>query len=139
MKYNGIELKEFTSDKPVVFNPPRTMLVWDRTDSEPCERDVVGYLPLREYRKVITRGDEYMFCAEIPETPKSRRATNRELAEWLVRGNGEYLCLLSNMVHDNYSYYYNFEDEECHNSVRVRKWYDKEWHQPTADYMGLED
>ena len=84
MKYNGIELKEFTSDKPVVFNPPRTMLVWDRTDSEPCERDVVGYLPLREYRKVITRGDEYMFCAEIPETPKSRRATNRELVKWLA-------------------------------------------------------
>ena len=29
MKYKGKELKEFTSDKPVVFDPPKKMVVWD--------------------------------------------------------------------------------------------------------------
>ena len=29
MKYKGIELKEFTSEKPVIFDQPKRMLVWD--------------------------------------------------------------------------------------------------------------
>lgn len=139
MKYNGIELKEFTSDKPVLFNPPRTMLVWNRADSEPCERNVVGYLPIREYRKVITRGDEYMFCAEIPETPKSRRATNRELAKWLASGNGESLNHRSNIVHHEYSYGFSLDNESVPSTHVIRKWEDKEWHEPTIDYIGLSE
>ena len=35
MKYKGIELKEFTSDKTVVFDPPKEMLVWDYESSCP--------------------------------------------------------------------------------------------------------
>ena len=40
MKYKGIELKEFESEKPVLFDPPRKMLVWDYDDETPTEVDV---------------------------------------------------------------------------------------------------
>lgn len=30
MVYNGIEAKEFTSDKSVVFDPPKWMPCWDK-------------------------------------------------------------------------------------------------------------
>ena len=33
MIYKGIELKEFTSEKPVVFDPPKRMLVWNDCDN----------------------------------------------------------------------------------------------------------
>ena len=139
MKYNGIELKEFTSDKPVLFDPPREMLVWDRTDSEPFERSVVGYFPIRTIaRKVITMTDSFMRCAEIPKTPKSRRATNRELAMWLAKGNGEILDKSLGMVFTRYSYSELQADDACvSHSDFVRKWDDKEWHEPTIDYIRL--
>ncbi len=128
MKYNGIELKEFTSDRPVVFDPPRKMLVWDVVDREPCERTIVAYLPGRSMHSAVGMNDAYSYCAEIPEEPKPRRATNRELAKWLAQGNGERV-----FVDDPRSD--NLPVSEC---VRVRKWDDEDWHEPTADYMGLE-
>ena len=141
MKYNGIELEEFTSDEPVLFNPPRKMLVWDRADSEPCERNVVGYFPNRiGVKKVITTTDTFMRCAEIPEPPESRRATNRELAMWLAKGNGEILDKKLGMVFTRYSYSELQADDACvSHSDFVRKWDDKEWHEPTIDYIGLSE
>ncbi len=127
MKHNGIELKEFTSDRPVVFDPPRDMLVWDSGYSEALARLVHAYVPVRHW-PVIAEDNNWTHCAEIPEQPKPRRATNRELAKWLAQGNGERV-----FVDDHRSD--NLPVSEC---VRVRKWDDEEWHEPTADYMGLE-
>lgn len=137
MKYNGIELEEFTSDKPVVFDPPRKMLCWDYTDRGPREGTVLAYIPERSYC-VITALPEFMHCAEIPEAPKSRRATELELAKWLAQGNG---CFTN--VDGDYCWTYAEFDrtnpgKECIKNWRVRKWDDEEWHEPTADYMGLE-
>ena len=138
MKYNGIELKEFTSDEPVLFNPPRKMLVWDRADSEPCERDVVGYFPNRIcVRKVITTTDTFTRCAEIPEPSESRRATNLELAKWLAAGNGENLDRRYNTVYHEYSYGVNLANESVPPTHVIRKWDEVKWHEPTTDYMGL--
>jgi hypothetical protein len=137
MKYYGQKLKKFTSEIPVAFNPPRRMLVWDNDFDKPREADIFAYLPGLRY-PAITESTKYACCAEIPEPPKPRRATNRELAQWLTQGNGEYLNLQSNMVHNSYSYQRCFEEEECHSSVQVRKLDDEDWHEPTADYMGLE-
>ena len=73
---------------------------------------------------------------EIPEEPKPRRATNRELAEWLAKGNGQksgnkgIACI-------SYSYGHLADDCEIDKTVVVRKWGDAEWHEPTVDYMGL--
>ena len=54
MKYQGIELKEFTSDKSVVFDPPKKMLVWDddncRIIGDPVP--VYAYIPDRVMKVV---------------------------------------------------------------------------------------
>lgn len=79
MEYKGIELKEFKSEKPVLFDPPKRMLVWDYDYNTPTEVDVIAFIPNR-YRRVIEQMSMHIHCAEIPEV-MCRRATNRELAK----------------------------------------------------------
>lgn len=67
MKYNGMKLKEFTSDKPVVFDPPRRMVVWDE-NIEAREDLVYAYIPKRFVYKVIGHSCAWQHCAEIPGT-----------------------------------------------------------------------
>ena len=143
MEYKGIELKEFTSDRPVVFDPPKKMLVWDDASGIGVRSDIVhAYLPVRCQP---VQGPEYSWghCAEIPEElpeeTKPRQATNLELAKWLAKGNGMVKtsggsCVCSNFCLTTYNI-----DDTCSNEWVVRKWDDKEWHEPTADYMGLEE
>lgn len=67
MKYKGIELKEFTSDKPVVFDPPKMMFVRDcRFQGRTHKAMVLAYLPGRRLRVIGTNGT-YSHCANIPE------------------------------------------------------------------------
>ena len=138
MKYNGTELKEFTSDSIVVFDPPRKMLVWDTGRIEVSARAVQAYIPGRDW-PVIAEDNTWKHCAEIPEEPKSRRATNMELAKWLAQGNGlvKTSCGSCMCSYLDWLATYNVDDA-CSNELVVRKWDDEEWHEPTADYMGLE-
>lgn len=142
MKYKGIELTEFKSDKAVLFDPPKKMLVWDSDDGD-YELDdpinVYAYLPAHPTYKVTAYPGTWKHCAEIPEELKPRRATNRELIKWLAQGNGLFKRSPGNIVWS----YIGFSDEieiedECNLDVLIRKWDDKEWHEPTTDYMGLE-
>lgn len=66
MKYNGMKLKEFTSDKLVVFDPPKRMLVWDTATDTPRVMDIVAYLPKCDY-PVRSKNAVWNHCAEIPE------------------------------------------------------------------------
>ena len=136
MKYKGIELKEFTSEKPVLFDPPRKMLVWDYDDEIPIEKDVIAFIPNR-YRKVVLQNSAYIRCAEIPDKG-SELATNRELAKWLVLGNGQYQ-VSGGRIWTEHHYDIGQDDDACSNFIKVRKWGDKEWHEPTREYLGLED
>ena len=136
MKYKGIELKEFESGKPVVFDPPKRMLVWDYVDGTPIEKDVIAFIPNR-YHKVIEQTSLYIHCAEIPEVV-CRRATNRELAKWLVLGNGQYK-MSGGKIWTEYPYDIGQDDDACSNFIKVRKWCENEWHEPTREYLGLED
>lgn len=65
MKYNGIELKEFKSNKAVIFNIPKKMIVWDSADSKPIKLDVYAYLPALDLpvKSIVKR---WKHCAEIP-------------------------------------------------------------------------
>lgn len=137
MKYKGIELKEYKSDKPVVFDPPKKMLVWDEIMDTPLEAKVYSYMPAWIY-PVGTSTQTFCHCAEIPEEPKPRRATNLELMKWLAQGNGWCTNTLSSGVWAFHEFDVDYADEPCHKNFRIRKWDDKEWHEPTADYMGLE-
>ena len=137
MKYKGIELKEFTSEKPVLFDPPKRMLVWNDGDNEPATEQVFAFIPNRCY-PVIATDDNLDHCSEIPEF-MCRRATNRELAKWLVLGNGQCQMSGSCRIWTELSYDIGHDDEVCLKNIKVRKWSDKEWHEPTREYLGLED
>ena len=144
MKYKGIEIKDFTNGAPILFDPPKKMLCWDLgvelLDSEDIHT-VYAYIPCNIY-PVKTSNGCFIKCAEIPEIteePKTRRATNLELSKWLAHANG--VCKYSRDSMRSFtslSYIDAEADNECKSSWLVRKWDDKEWHEPTADYMGLE-
>ena len=136
MKYKGIELNEFESEKPVLFDPPKLMLVWNDGNSEPLEDNVFAFFPNRCY-PVIGTDDNLDHCAEIPEV-LCRRATNRELAKWLVLGHGQYK-VSGGRIWTEHHYDIGQDDDACSNFIKVRKWCDKEWHEPTREYLGLED
>ena len=137
MKYKGIELKEFTSEKPVIFDQPKRMLVWDYDDETPTKKDVLAFIPNRCY-PVIATDDNLDHCAEIPEV-MCRRATNRELAKWLALGNGQYRVSGGIRIWTEHPYDIGHDDDTCSKFIKVCKWCDKEWHEPTREYLGLED
>ena len=147
MKYKGIELKEITTSQ--IFDPPKEMLVWNYVDSTPFKVTVHAIVASKTFPVIAKEGD-YQYCAEIPEEPKPRRVTNRELSKWLAKGHGE--CM--NPDSDSYSYAdlskanlasstYTYSgiseaNKEVPFYVKVRKWDDVDWHEPTVDYMGIE-
>lgn len=133
MKYKGIELKEFESEKPVVFDPPKRMLVWDYDDETPTEVDVIAFIPNR-YHKAIEQMSVYIHCAEIPD---SEQATVIQLAEWVSKGFG--LIKKAGYVTNYVSAEESDEHRPVSDCILVRKWGDKEWHKPTREYLGLED
>ena len=134
MEYNGIELKEITTSQ--IFDPPKEMLVWDYVDSAPFKMPVHAIVASKTFPVIAEEGD-YQYCAEIPEEPKSRRATNRELSKWLAKGHGEYRNQIG-AVSNLYIYVDLETDVAVPSYIRARKWDDIDWHEPTVDYMGIE-
>lgn len=136
MKYKGIELKEFTSDKPVAFDPPKKMLVWDDDDRMCRYAAVLAYLP-DSTSPVIEDCSFWQHCAEDPDKG-SELATNRELAKWLALGNGQYKVNGGDWIWTEHHYGIKQDDDACLKFIFVRKWDDTEWHKPTREYLGLE-
>lgn len=145
INYNGMELEIL---EPQIFDCPKTCVVWDIDNPSPngfSVKQVLAVLPM-SFRKdtgikpVITNDrTQWNFCALLPDPPKPRRATNRELARWLIEGKAQIRYNDSNMVYVGWNYKEFEDDLPCSNNVLVRKWSDTEWHEPTVDYMGLED
>lgn len=140
MKYKGIELKEITT--PQVFDPPKEMLVWSDCNSSDTQTVYAVIRTLKGTTQVVCNGNlRYLHCADIPEEPKPRRATNRELAKWLATGIGEW-CMKNGTgrigANTNYGYSEYEENQNVTDGVLIRKWEDTDWHEPTVDYMGIE-
>lgn len=139
MKYKGKELKEITV--PQAFDPPKQMFVWDNDVN--CDEPLVQtvYAVIRTLagttQAVGPASSRWLHCAEIPEEPKSRRATNRELSKWLAQGNGE--KSEGDWRFDGHAYERDKANVEVSNKINVRKWEDAYWHEPTVDYMGIKD
>ena len=135
MKYKGIELNEFESEKPVLFDPPKRMLMWNDGDDEAFEANVYAFIPKTNFPVI---GSYYNFdhCAEIPDTG-SELSTVIQVAEWASKGYG--LMKRAGCITN----YVSFSEDDEHSQVSdvtlVRKWGDKEWHKPTREYLGLED
>lgn len=140
IKYNGMELEEFSSDKPVIFDSPRAALCWMNNGWQGgvCEY-ILAFIPRSDSCLVVTDHSTWLHCALLPEKPAPSRATNRELAKWLAQGNGE-VNIYNTEVHTYFNYTPENANSECNEEkFKVRKWEDTEWHEPTADYLGLED
>ncbi len=136
MEYNGIELTEVTESQ--IVDPPKEMFVWDYDPGCLLKADVLAIVNGRESGyPVITKTGTYRHCAEIPEEPKPRRATNRELSKWLAKGHGEYRNQIG-AVSNLYIYVDLETDVAVPSYIRVRKWDDADWHEPVVDYMGIE-
>lgn len=135
MKYKGIELEEIT--EPQLFNPPKTMLVWDNDGECPVELNVCAIVN-RDGFRVITERSAWRHCAEIPEEPKKKLATYRELARWLAEGNGE-MKAGSELAYTHMNYNLIRANSEADSTAKVRKWEDTEWVAPTREYLGLGD
>ena len=135
MKYKEIELNEFTSEKPVLFDQPKLMLVWNGYDNKPFKESVVAFIPNR-CCPVVGTNCIFEHCAEIPEE-SSELVTVLQLAKWVATGNGllKRGCCITNYV----SFDEIDENSPVSDATLVRKWGDKEWHKPTREYLGLED
>lgn len=134
INYNGMELEEVTT--PQIFDPPLEMVVCDESTTPKKSKVIAILAPSCElrYRVVTNDNSFYERCAFLPDPPKPRRATNRELSRWLAQGNGESLG-----SQDDADTAWNYP-MECSNmtlrkGVKVRKWSDNEWHEPTVDYI----
>lgn len=136
INYNGMELEEFTSDKPVFFDKPVGALCWNNNGWQGgmCEY-VIAFIPRSDSSIVVTDHTTWLHMALLPDPPKPRRATNRELARWLIEGNAQIRHSDSDMVYVGWNYKEFEDDLPCSNNVLVRKWSDNEWHEPTVEYL----
>ena len=142
MKYKGIELKDI-ADTPQLVNPPRDMLVWDDGDTEPTKERVFAVVAstLKDCRVIVERNNSclrYSHCAEIPEEPKPRRATWKQLAYWLMDGKGLVVDDYTSRVDTGVFFNRIDLDEEVSENLKVMRRDDTDWHEPTLEYMELE-
>ena len=135
MIYKGIELEEITA--PQIFDPPQEMLVIDEYDDMPIKKFIAAILATDYCHKIVATDETFwQSCFRIPNNPKPRRATNSELSKWLALGNG--LMNSGTIVSGNYTYALGDDEKDASLMVKVRKWNDTEWHEPTVDYMDIE-
>lgn len=141
MKYKGIELVEIT--EPQIFSPPKKMLVWGEHDKEARVDTIYAIgpssmdLPVRAISGDGRFGTHcYEHCAE---NPKTRRATWKELAYWLMDGKGLIISNNTNRVDTGVIFDSADIDKDVSDNLKVMRRDDNDWHEPTADYMGLEE
>ena len=68
-----------------------------------------------------------------PEKEPAKRMTYRQLAEWLAKGNGQYLSN-NEFVYDCINgYTIKFDNKELPEDYKIRKWGSDEWIEPTVD------
>ena len=188
------DVKEFMPDKPVTFDPPKMMFVWDDEDANdpetgaPYLAEVFYVNPGLGVKRVFARGDgmaaqnmgaTWDHCAETTgmgakavydylhdtkddvkivtdEADRLRNAssivTYRELSEWLSRGNGQVMigrmndAIVPPCYSNTISYIKQYDDVRvpCSLTVasgetyfKVRKYGDKEFVDPTREYMEI--
>lgn len=87
-----------------------------------------------------------LYCHECKELKKfidnikfTRRMTNRELSQWLAKGNGEmkinYFSFnaIKPTVYASHSYLEGTENKEVENSIRIRDFGSDEWREPLIE------
>lgn len=73
-----------------------------------------------------------------PEEPEEKPITNRDLAQWLAEGYGQYMDVDFKVARTYYCYdccEASTDDVPINKDIRVRLWGDTEWRVPTRKYM----
>lgn len=73
---------------------------------------------------------EYRIHKDVPD---SNRMTNRQFAEFIALGNGEFKYDDSNEVHTYYVYDEDEEDNPVDEDVVTRLWGERDWETPTEE------
>ena len=61
------------------------------------------------------------------EEPSKQRMTNRQLVEWLAKGNGEYTSNALVSIYKEYCYDKGEENNEVGSEIKIRTWDSDEW------------
>lgn len=106
------------------------------------------YDPTYEYKIAYNEGKQIQYqdidlewydCIGIPPfgfnklriKSEYKLMTYRQLAEWLGRGNGEFMYRLGIATTSVISYLISDENSEVSQDIRIRKWNSNEWIKPT--------
>lgn len=68
-----------------------------------------------------------------PVLEGEERMTNRQLSEWLAKGNGEYSYETNSLTFNYWQYSKGDEDKPVGDYFLIRRWRDTEWVKPTKD------
>jgi hypothetical protein len=138
MKYNGHELEPITT--PQIFDPPKEMLVWNENWDKSIKKFVYAITNSANY-PIITDNTCFDYCAEIPDEPKPKRATNIQFMEWLSKGNGMW-----KRRKDSSTIIFNFASfdeesfqEDVDDDIIIHPFGSDEWLEPTLQNMGMEE
>lgn len=93
---------------------------------------IVGYLNGR-WRTESDVLWSHAYPIEWNKKPK-KRMTNRELAMWLAKGNGQ-VKYATGYVSAYHGYAEGIDHEETQEEIKVRKWDSTEWVEPTVDLL----
>ena len=144
MNYKGKELVEVSNYH--IPNLPKKMLVWNDNDNSPKERmvrgavvDAFGNACFITSKLNCAGVESYFYCAEIPEETKPRRVTWKELAYWLMDGKGLVYDENTSRVDTGVIFKRIDLDAEVSDNLKVMRRDDNECHEPTAEYLGLEE
>lgn len=75
----------------------------------------------------------FQFIREVIEEDEPKLMTNRQLAEWLAKGNGERKLREDEPVSNALIYYEDDENLPVGEDVVIRPWDSDEWVKPTVD------
>lgn len=66
------------------------------------------------------------------EEPSEELMSNRQMAEWVARGNGQYTSTHWTTVYTEHDYHKNYADDKVPDHYRICPWGSDEWVVPTV-------
>jgi len=139
MKFNEMKEMEFADWNGTPFEAYRCNNCDSHCDG--LKTKIVSYV---NGKWVTKNGIEWLHVYPVDlNKEKPKRMTNRQLAMWLAKGNGQMMYLshgdlsVDNSTCLSATYYYVLSQEsfECNDRIRVRKWDSEEWVEPTIDLL----
>jgi len=124
---NAKEAKKYIGKKGMFSDSLRDIL------DLPAACDVLILMEIKEGETYPFAGehkDVFQFFRPILEEDEPLM-TNRQLAEWLAKGNGELSCEGGQMASSDSVYYKGEEDNSVSSTTLIRRWKDTEWVRPT--------